>query len=58
MNTIVEKGIETLELNKTITNKLISNKRLSVKDLWEKRRTDLKKMGFSDREINQIVIKL
>ena len=58
MNMILEKNIEELQLNNKIINKLKENNIIIIKDLWKMKRKELKQLGFSDNEINQIIIKL
>ncbi|MBQ6477378.1 MAG: hypothetical protein IJI43_02985 [Bacilli bacterium] len=55
---ILEKNIEELQLNNKIINKLKENNIIIIKDLWKMKRKELKQLGFSDNEINQIIIKL
>lgn len=50
--------IESLELSYSITKKLKDNKILIVEDLWKLNRETLKKLGFNNYEINDIIIKL
>jgi len=50
--------IESLELSTSITNKLKDKKILFVEDLWKLNRENLKKIGFDNYEINDIIIKL
>ena len=54
----IEKTIEEMGLPKKINDKLKNNEINSVKDLWVLKRTELKKLSFTDNEINQIIIKL
>ena len=54
----IEKTIEEMGLPKKINDKLKNNEINSVKDLWVLKRTELKKLSFTDSEINQIIIKL
>ena len=55
---ILERNIEELQLNNKIINKLKENNIIIIKDLWKMKRKELKQLGFSDNEINQIIIKL
>ena len=50
--------IEELNLNKKITCILKENKIFIIEDIWKLKRKNLKDLGFTDAEINQIVIKL
>lgn len=54
----LKKDIITLELENNITNRLKNNDILIIEDLWILKRNDLKSIGLSDSEINQILIKL
>lgn len=55
---ILEKSIEELQLNNKILDKLKENNIIIIRDLWKMKRQELKQLGFSDNEINQITIKL
>lgn len=55
---ILEKDIEFLEFDNKITNKLKEHNINIIRDLWVMKRNELKYLGFSDYEINQIIIKL
>lgn len=57
-NMILEKDIEFLEFDNKITNKLKEHNINIIRDLWVMKRNELKYLGFSDYEINQIIIKL
>lgn len=54
----LKKDIVTLELENKIINNLKKNNIIIIEDLWILKRNDLKSMGLSDSEINQILIKL
>ncbi len=58
MNVILDKNIEELGLNYNLTSRLKESGLLIVKDLWKMKRKELKKIGFTDNEISQIIIKL
>ena len=58
MNVILDKNIEELGLNYNLTSRLKESGLLIVKDLWKMKRNELKKIGFTDNEISQIIIKL
>lgn len=53
----IEKTIDEMGLSKKTNDKLKNNDINTVKDLWVLKRTDLKKKGLTDTEINQIIIK-
>ena len=55
---ILEKDIEFLEFDNKITNKLKEHNINIIRVLWVMKRNELKYLGFSDYEINQIIIKL
>jgi hypothetical protein len=57
MNSTVD-SVSTLKLEKKLINKLISKDIMIINDLWKLRRKDLKNLGFSDREIKDIIISL
>ncbi len=57
MNSTVD-SVSTLKLDKKLINKLISKDIMIINDLWKLRRKDLKNLGFSDREIKDIIISL
>ena len=50
--------ITKLNLSKEVINKLFSKNIKTIYDLWILKRKDLKKLGFSDKEIKSIVISL
>lgn len=51
-------SIYVLKLNDEIYTKLINNDILTILNLWNLNRKQLKKMKFTDNELNQIVIKM
>lgn len=57
-DSILEKSVSDLLLNKVMTDVLISNNILTVADLWCLNRKTLKNYGLKDSDINQIIIKL
>ena len=57
-NMYLEKDIATLQLNKNIYQILINNNIVKIKDLWIKKRVNLKELGLSDKQIKEIVVKL
>ena len=58
MNEILEKNISALNFGKTISNKLILNKITYILKLCNYSRMELSDLGFSNDEINEIIIKL
>ena len=58
MNRIKNYRLEDLKLTNDILNKLNKNNIRSIEDVWILKRTDLKQMGFSNEEINLIIIEL
>jgi hypothetical protein len=57
MNSTVD-SVSTLKLESKLINKLISKDIKIINDLWKLERKDLKNLGFSDREIKDIIISL
>lgn len=55
---ILEKDIDDFGLSKKTIEKLKDKGITSINNLWILKRTDLKKMGLTDNEINTIIIKL
>ena len=55
---ILEKDIDDFGLSKKTIEKLKDKGIASINNLWVLKRTDLKKMGLTDNEINAIIIKL
>jgi len=58
MNEILEKNISTLNLGKNIFNKLLSNKITNILKLCNYSRMELVDLGFSNDDINEIIIKI
>lgn len=58
MNRIENYRLEDLKLTNDILNKMNKNNIRSIEDVWILKRTDLKQMGFSNEEINLIIIEL
>lgn len=58
MNRIKNYRLEDLKLTNDILNKINKNNIRSIEDVWILKRTDLKQMGFSNEEINLIIIEL
>lgn len=54
----INNNIDKLKLNSEIINKLHNNNINSVEELWIQKRMNLKDMGFSNDEINLIIIEL
>jgi len=50
--------IESLELSSNLTKKLKEKNILIIEDLWKLNRESLKKLGFNNYEINDIIVKL
>lgn len=57
-NTIISKSITTINIDNKVVSKLKENKINTLEDLWNLKRTDLKKIGLTDQEIKHIIIKL
>lgn len=47
-----------LDLEKELESKLNDNGLNTIRDLWLLKRTNLKEMGFKDKEINRIIVHL
>lgn len=58
MNRIKNYRLEDLKLTNDILNKMNKSNIRSIEDVWILKRTDLKQMGFSNEEINLIIIEL
>ena len=58
INRIKNYRLEDLKLTNDILNKMNKNNIRSIEDVWILKRTDLKQMGFSNEEINLIIIEL
>lgn len=58
MNRIKNYRLEDFKLTNDILNKMNKNNIRSIEDVWILKRTDLKQMGFSNEEINLIIIEL
>lgn len=50
--------IDKLEIEDNMLTKLVTHKIRFIKDLWQLSRKDLKRMDFSDDQINHIIIKM
>ena len=55
---ILDKKIETLGLKDSINKILIDNNIVLINDLWISNRKSLKKLNLSDKDIQNIIIKL
>ena len=55
---LLDNSIDYLELSDSIIDKLRINNINKICELWELSRKELKQFGFSDVEINQVIIKL
>ena len=58
MNKYASCDVNKLNLKNTIVNKLKLNNVNTVEDLWLLKRTKLKELGFTNSEINLIIIEL
>ncbi len=47
-----------MNLDKKLSDKLKENNIVNVRDLWVKKRKDLKTMKLSDVEINKVIVQL
>lgn len=58
MNDVLDKNISYLNIDNKIIKKLNDNNIFSIKELWINNKKNLKKLGLSDSEIKNIIIKL
>ncbi len=54
----LDSEIETLNIDSCTQNKLKINNIKYIKDLWILKRKDLKMINLTDKEINNIIVKL
>lgn len=54
----IEDKIEKLMISTKLKEKLSLSKIKTIKDLWQLKRKDLKKLTFTDQEINELIIAL
>lgn len=54
----LEESINVLNLDPRIKDKLKENQIKNIKDLWNKKRKDLKTINLSDKDITEISIQL
>lgn len=54
----LDSEIETLNIDSCTQNKLKINNIKYIKDLWILKRKDLKMISLTDKEINNIIVKL
>lgn len=52
------KPISNLNLEKELENKLKEKNFFNIEDVWKLKRKDLKALGFTNDEINDIIISL
>lgn len=57
-NLTSNKSIVNLGINNEIIAKLTINGIITIKDLWQLKRNDLKQIGLTDQDIKYIIIKL
>ena len=58
MINMLKQSIDRLGLETKLINRLRENNINIVRDLWNTKRNDLKKIGLNDNDINQIMIKM
>lgn len=58
MTTNLNDSIDCLELEKDLKKRLEDNNIIYVKDLWQMKRQELKVLGFNNKDINEVIIKL
>ena len=54
----LDKEISFLAVDEKILDILKQNSIINIRDVWKLKRTDFKKMGLSDSQVNNIIIKL
>lgn len=54
----VKVEVSEIDFPNNIKEKMISNNIKILEQIWELSRSDLKKMGFSNNEVNEIIVKL
>ena len=54
----LDSGIESLDVDSHTQDKLKINNINYIKDLWVLKRKDLKMISLTDKEINNIIVKL
>lgn len=57
-NLILDESISFLNISTDIVTRLKSNNIIYIKDLWPLKRCDLKELGFNNKDINEIIIKM
>lgn len=57
-NSIFNKNLDYLKLDKEITIILNNNNIITIKDLWNQNRNYLRKIGLLNNQIKDIIIKL
>lgn len=55
---MLNQDIKKLDLESSLIKRLKNNSINTVHDLWKLKRSDLKRIGLNDNEINQIIIKM
>lgn len=54
----LDKDIDNLNLDKSVIERLKKNQIYTIKDIWVLTRKDLKKIGFNDHDLYQIIVNL
>ena len=54
----LDKLISNLNIDSSIVQKLEANNITYIKDLWPLKRCELKELGFKNKDINEIIIKM
>lgn len=54
----LDKDRDNLNLDKSVIERLKKNQIYTIKDIWVLTRKDLKKIGFNDHELYQIIVNL
>ena len=53
---ILDDELDKLNLEEELVSKLVDKGFNTIRDLWLVKRTNLKEMGFKDKEINRIIV--
>ena len=55
---VLDKDVKCLDIDNKIIDIFKQNNIKTLEDLWNLKRKDLKKYNLSDKDINQVIIKL
>lgn len=54
----LDMNINNIDFQKSIIEKSNINNLLTIRDIWILKRSKLKELGFNDKEIKEIIVKL